>query len=98
MITAETPRWMRDAACSDTDPELFYAHPGEPGEPERIRAAQRICQFCKVRTECLLWAFTEGDDWAILGGKTPRERHAILSGRTPRLRQLRDYITGLMRR
>lgn len=85
---------MRDAGCADTDPELFYSHPGRAGEAERVREAVEVCRYCKVRGECLSWAFRQDDRFAILGGKTPRERRAILSGRTARLRLLRDRILG----
>lgn len=92
IITVKTPAWMKDAACSCEDPELFFSHPGAPDEPQRAAVALSICRRCPVRVQCLTWAFQEQDQWAIMGGKTPRERVEILKAHTPRLKYLRDQI------
>lgn len=93
-----SPVWMRKALCADADPELFFSHPGEDGEAERTAIALSICKRCPVRVECLLWAFSEEDEWGILGAKTPRERKEILTGRTERLRTLRAAILARIRK
>ena len=97
-LTVTSPPWMKKALCAEADPELFFSHPGEDGESERTATALSICKRCSVRVECLLWAFAEGDEWGILGAKTPRERQEILRGRTERLRRIRAAVMSRIRR
>ena len=76
IILADSPEWMRYALCADADPELFFPEPGrgtEPAEGEAIR----ICRRCPVRADCLRHAMKTGDRFAIMGGKTPRQRTRI---------------------
>jgi WhiB family transcriptional regulator, redox-sensing transcriptional regulator len=68
-----SPGWMRDALCTDCDPELFFPSPQDE-IPPRHGEAIRICRRCPVRRECLEWAITTGDKHAILGGQTPNQR------------------------
>ena len=78
--------WMGDAACANTDPELFMPDPG--GSPRR---ALQICNGdgmgqppCKVRGDCLLYALAHGERQGIWGGKTARERAKMsIPGRLP---------------
>ncbi|MEU0992313.1 WhiB family transcriptional regulator, partial [Streptomyces sp. NPDC005953] len=39
--------WHTDAACQETDPELFYRSHGQ------VSQARRICLPCPVRLLCL---------------------------------------------
>lgn len=61
--------WRSHAACADHDPELFHLNPGE-----NPRAALAICATCPVIAPCRAWADEIGDDDAILGGTTPKQR------------------------
>lgn len=67
--------WAKDAACIGADPELFHA--GERDHPA-TEAACTICNRCPVRTACLLAAYQEGDEYALRGGLSPRQRRAHL--------------------
>jgi len=67
--------WSNSAACVGEDPELFYAGERDPKATEQARA---ICGRCPSRTACLLAAYTEGDEWGIRAGLTPRQRNAFL--------------------
>lgn len=73
---AESPRWMQDAACANSDPELFFSETGWSNRT--IRQARRICHTCPVEHQCLEWSYTAAnglpDRHSILGGMTPRER------------------------
>jgi WhiB family transcriptional regulator, redox-sensing transcriptional regulator len=40
--------WLDEAACLDTDPELFYEF-----SAKAYRAARQTCAGCPVRAECL---------------------------------------------
>lgn len=66
--------WTADAACRGLDTELFYP----VADTARLAApAKAICADCPVRADCLAWALEIGDDHAVLGGLTPRERRAL---------------------
>jgi WhiB family redox-sensing transcriptional regulator len=70
------PSWSVYAECSrvDVNPELFFP---EQTAAHAARKAKEICGVCPVRVECLRWAFKTGDDYAVLGGLTPRERNQV---------------------
>ena len=67
--------WRDDAACRDTNPDLFF-----PGDNDTVTArhAKRICSTCPVRQQCLdahLW-----EDHGIFGGTSPQERRKLRRG------------------
>jgi transcription factor WhiB len=67
--------WRLDAACRDTDPELFFP---EPGQVPQAAAAKQMCAGCGVRGPCLQAALhgpQAGDDHTgIFAGTTARDR------------------------
>lgn len=65
--------WHGQAACRQTDPEMFFARPGDRAA---IEAAKRVCSGCPVRDECLRYACDHDDLEGIWGGTTERERLA----------------------
>ena len=74
--------WQERSACTDDDLKLFYTRPGESGtrvdlKEQRERAAKAICRRCSVTAECLQWAMSIRDGYAILGGTTPEERASM---------------------
>lgn len=68
------PRWRDDAACLDYDPELFFPKAKRQGERMHYRDALDVCKHCPVKAECLDWAYETNDQWAVLGGMSPRQR------------------------
>ena len=64
--------WMREGACRDTDPDVFFPERGQPTAP-----AKDCCAGCVVREVCLDYALTTGVKLGIWGGKSERERRAI---------------------
>jgi len=66
--------WREEAACTQTDPEVFFPLPGASAAP-----AQRICAECPVRTECLTDALHRRDvAFGVRGGLTPTQRRELL--------------------
>ncbi len=67
--------WRLDAACRDTDPELFFP---EPGKVPQAAAAKQVCAGCAVRGPCLETALhgpqARDDHTGIFAGTTARER------------------------
>lgn len=74
--------WRDLAACRWQDPELFHP-PGNSWQRHRAQAAaaKAICEACPVRALCLEDALDRGDEHAILGGLTPRQRRDLRSAR-----------------
>lgn len=68
--------WARQAACADTDPDLFFPEPGAP--TDLIVKAKQICAGCPVRKDCLDDAMRRGESDAICGGLTAGERQQLL--------------------
>ena len=73
-------RWQLDAACRDTDPELFFP-PTQDDTTEivarHLAAVRPVCDSCPVITECLRWALGTWQDHGIWTATTPTERRAI---------------------
>jgi WhiB family redox-sensing transcriptional regulator len=65
--------WRQDAACRDTDPELFFP---EPGKLPQVARAKEICAGCAVRGPCL--------DNALHGPLSRDDHHGIYAGTTAR--------------
>lgn len=63
--------WMDDAACAQTDPDMFF-----PEKGGSTRAAKRICGGCDVQETCLEYALATGQQEGIWGGLSVRERRA----------------------
>ena len=73
--------WHDDAACRDSDPDLWFA-PEVERERDRQRRearAKRICSSCPVTEACLEWrlGFEHQMDAGVWGGKNEDERHMI---------------------
>jgi hypothetical protein len=70
--------WRLDAACRDTDPELFFP---EPGQVPQAAAAKQVCAGCGVRGPCLQAALhgpqARDDHSGIFAGTTARQRVAL---------------------
>lgn len=71
MTALESP-WQADAACRDSDPELFF-----PGHGEDTRPAKEVCRTCPVSEACLEYALANGERHGVWGGCSERERDRI---------------------
>lgn len=67
-----TDGWRQDAACKDTDPELFFSLSRAKGADD---AAKAWCKACPVRLACLEYAIRTGSV-GVWGGMTDEERRA----------------------
>lgn len=71
--------WAGRAACTGTDPEVFFPDRpmGRPGRAYRLALAKAraVCFTCPVKAECLaahLW-----EPWGVYGGLDEDERAAL---------------------
>jgi WhiB family redox-sensing transcriptional regulator len=72
--------WVMDAACTSSDPDLFFTKGAEETE------AKRVCNvLCTVREQCLedilRYEDRVGDRWGVAGGLDRRERTALVHQR-----------------
>lgn len=76
---ADNRRWYLDAACRDTDTELFFG--GTAGSNKR--ATEKFCDRCPVRQECLedSLQYPPIDQYGVAGGISAHERRKILVAR-----------------
>lgn len=77
-MTTLIPTWYDDAACSQTDPEVFF--PDSRGDTLRHHesAARSVCAHCPVQRTCLQWALEQRIEFGVWGGMTERERAVVL--------------------
>jgi WhiB family redox-sensing transcriptional regulator len=72
--------WWQQAACRDTDPDLFAYDPSSH-PPTTADAAKAVCAGCPVTGDCLDFALgtmrASQDLTGIYGGLTPTERATL---------------------
>jgi WhiB family transcriptional regulator, redox-sensing transcriptional regulator len=66
--------WRATGACASADPELFFPIASGVLAASQLRKAQRICEGCGVRQQCLDFAMRNGEMNGVWGGTTPEER------------------------
>jgi WhiB family transcriptional regulator, redox-sensing transcriptional regulator len=69
--------WRADAACRDSDPELFFPDDDNRFARAHLKTAKLICRGCAVSASCLNWALASGQEAGIWGGLTEDERHRL---------------------
>lgn len=67
--------WMTDAACTDMDPDMWFAD-----KRGTSRQAKRICRECPVQAQCLQHGLRE--EFGVFGGLTRGERRRMLRRNT----------------
>jgi WhiB family redox-sensing transcriptional regulator len=79
IIHLDEQRWMLDALCAETDPEIFF-----PDKGGSVRDAKKICRRCDVRAECLDYALTHRERYGVWGGLSENERRGLLRKASPK--------------
>lgn len=69
--------WVRDAACTNEDPELFFTEDSGRAGTFQSEVAKGICRSCPVRLACLQHALKAGEMYGIWGGTTAWERRTL---------------------
>lgn len=60
-------------------PDAFFRD-RDQDERQKYVIARQLCQSCPIRLQCLEYAVTNGEDYGIWGGMTPREREGLRRG------------------
>lgn len=76
--------WREDAACRQTDPELFFPSGHSGIALDHIEAAKAVCGACPVRRPCLRFAIETNQEAGIWGGLDEDERRRLRSARARR--------------
>lgn len=66
--------WRTEAACRDTDPDIFFPHDAFSNDWDVPRA---ICILCAVHEACLEFALVTNQADGMWGGATPDERRGV---------------------
>lgn len=69
------------AACTEVDPDLFFADPEEPNYLKITSKAKKICGTCIYIAECREWAI-ETNEQGVWGGTSKNERRKIRKQRS----------------
>ena len=79
--------WRCEAACRDTDPDLFFPVGSTGIALEQIESAKVVCQACVAQTACLEFALATNQDSGVWGGKSEEERRQLRRIRVAEQRQ-----------
>lgn len=69
--------WLRDAACTQADPELFFPVGDSGPAVEQAERAKAVCHSCPVESQCLEWALNTGRTSGVWGGTDDEERRRM---------------------
>jgi len=69
--------WRHDAACRDSDPELFFPIGNTGPALLQIDQAKQVCRTCPVIADCLQWALDTGQEAGVWGGASEDERRLM---------------------
>ena len=81
-------KWRSQAACRDTDPNLFFPVGTTGPAVQQIENAKAICKQCDSQVACLEFALYSRQDYGIWGGTTERERLKILKSSSRNIGQI----------
>ncbi len=69
--------WRCQAACRDTDPDLFFPVGSTGMALEQIETAKVVCQACDAQSACLEFALATNQDSGVWGGTSEEERRPL---------------------
>jgi WhiB family redox-sensing transcriptional regulator len=69
--------WRHEAACRDTDPDLFFPVGTTGPAIEQIEAAKTVCRQCPAQAPCLEFALATNQEAGVWGGTSEEERRKI---------------------
>jgi WhiB family redox-sensing transcriptional regulator len=80
---------LPQAACTNANPELFFAEDCVNPNAEAIAEARAICSPCAERINCLMWGL-QNENFGMWGGLTANERRYYRQGKLYKLTQVRE--------
>lgn len=68
-VVPDDETWSLSAVCRDANQDWFF---GDDASSRTL--AKKLCADCPVRSECLNYALTHGEQFGVWGGTTQTER------------------------
>lgn len=69
--------WRDNAACRDTDPDLFFPIGTTGPAIDQIDSAKAVCDECDAQAACLEFALVTNQESGIWGGTSEEERRRL---------------------
>jgi WhiB family redox-sensing transcriptional regulator len=69
--------WRDNAACRDTDPDLFFPVGTTGPAIDQIESAREVCRQCDAQMACLEFALATNQESGIWGGTSEEERRKL---------------------
>jgi WhiB family redox-sensing transcriptional regulator len=69
--------WRDEAACRQTDPDLFFPVGTTGPAVDQIEAAKAVCQSCESQPACLEFALATNQESGVWGGTSEEERRKL---------------------
>lgn len=79
--------WRDQAACRNTDPDLFFPIGSTGVAVEQTDQAKAVCAACAVRGPCLQYALDTNQEAGVWGGASEEERRKLRAKRAALRRQ-----------
>lgn len=86
-IDWDTDDWRDQAACRDTDPDLFFPIGTTGMALDQIEFAKSVCQSCAAQEPCLEFALATNQESGVWGGASEDERRKLRKAWLARQRQ-----------
>jgi WhiB family redox-sensing transcriptional regulator len=69
--------WRQQAACRNTNPNLFFPVGTTGPAVAQIEAAKIVCSTCVTRAACLEFALATNQEAGVWGGTSEEERRKL---------------------
>ena len=69
--------WRDQAACRDTDPDLFFPVGTTGPALDQIAAAKAVCRSCDAQAACLEFALATNQESGVWGATSEEERRKL---------------------
>jgi WhiB family redox-sensing transcriptional regulator len=76
-LSLEHDDWRENAACRDTNPDLFFPVGTTGPAIEQIEQAKAVCCQCEAQGACLEFALVTNQDSGVWGGTSEEERRKL---------------------
>lgn len=76
-IDWDAEEWRGEAACRDTDPELFFPLGTTGPALDQLEEAKAVCRGCPAQAPCLEFALATNQEAGVWGGTSEEERRKL---------------------
>jgi WhiB family redox-sensing transcriptional regulator len=73
----DVDHWRNQAACRQTEVDMFFPAGVTGVAEQQIRAAKAVCGACPVKEPCLAFAIRTNQEYGVWGGTSEEERRSL---------------------